>query len=68
MIGDDCWICGNVTVLPGVRLGRGVTVGAGSVVTRSFEEGFVVVAGNPARVVKRIESAWKGEGEGAGDA
>ena len=33
-IEDDCWIAGNVTILPGVTIGRGATVGAGSVVTR----------------------------------
>ena len=33
-IGDDCWIGGNVTILPGVTVGRGSTVGAGSVVTK----------------------------------
>jgi acetyltransferase-like isoleucine patch superfamily enzyme len=33
-IEEDCWIGGNVVVLPGVRVGRGSTVGAGSVVTK----------------------------------
>ena len=33
-IGEDCWFGGNVTVLPGVTIGRGCTVGAGSVVTK----------------------------------
>lgn len=33
-IEEDCWIGGNVVVLPGVRIGRGATVGAGSVVTK----------------------------------
>ena len=33
-IGDDCWIGGNVTILPGVSIGKGATVGAGSVVTK----------------------------------
>jgi serine acetyltransferase len=41
-------------VLPGITIGRGVTVGAGSVVTRDVED-FCVVAGNPARVIRRIQ-------------
>jgi acetyltransferase-like isoleucine patch superfamily enzyme len=43
-----------VIVVPGVTIGRGVTVGAGSVVTKDVED-FCVVVGNPARVIKRIE-------------
>lgn len=34
IIEEDCWLGGNVTVLPGVRIGKGSTVGAGSVVTK----------------------------------
>lgn len=52
-IGEDCWFGGSVIVLPGVTIGRGVTVGAGSVVTKDVEP-FCVVAGNPARVIKKI--------------
>ena len=33
-IEEDCWIGGNVILLPGVRIGKGATVGAGSVVTK----------------------------------
>lgn len=53
-IGEDCWFGGNVTVCPGVTIGRGVTVGAGSVVTKDVPA-FHVVAGNPARIIKKLE-------------
>jgi len=54
VIGEDCWVGGNCVVLPGVTIGKGVTVGAGSVVTRDVPD-YVVVVGNPARVIKKIE-------------
>ncbi|GJN92686.1 hypothetical protein Rhopal_005721-T1 [Rhodotorula paludigena] len=54
-IGDDCWFGGSVCVLPGVTIGRGVTVGAGSVVAKNVPP-FVVVAGNPARILRKVES------------
>lgn len=54
-IGEDCWIAGNVTVLPGVTIGRGSTVGAGSVVTKDVPP-FTVVAGNPARILRKVET------------
>jgi acetyltransferase-like isoleucine patch superfamily enzyme len=56
-IGDDCWVGGNVIFLAGVTIGRGCTIGAGSVVTKSVEP-FTVVGGNPARVIKRLENTW----------
>lgn len=34
VVEEDCWLGGNVILLPGVRVGRGSTVGAGSVVTK----------------------------------
>lgn len=83
-IGEDCWIAGNVTILPGVTVGRGATVGAGSVVTKVLTylssptnasalffsnpaymlttetqdvPAFHVVAGNPAKVIRKIETS-----------
>lgn len=53
-IGDDCWIGGNTTIMPGVTIGKGCTVAAGSVVTRDVP-GFSVAMGAPARVVKEVD-------------
>jgi acetyltransferase-like isoleucine patch superfamily enzyme len=50
---DDVSIGGNATILPGVRIGAGALVGAGSVVTRDVPPG-MVAAGNPAAVVKAV--------------
>lgn len=50
-IGNDVWIGHRVIVLPGVHIGNGTVVGAGSVVTKDTPE-YSVVAGNPARVIK----------------
>lgn len=47
------WIGAGTIVLPGVTIGRNAVVGAGSVVTRDVPA-FTVVAGNPARILKRI--------------
>jgi acetyltransferase-like isoleucine patch superfamily enzyme len=54
VVGEDCWLGGNVIMLPGVTIGRGCTVGAGSVVTKDVPD-FHVVAGNPARIIRKIE-------------
>ncbi|KAI6380162.1 hypothetical protein MCOR25_001814 [Pyricularia grisea] len=53
-IGDDCWIGGNVTILPGVTIGKGTTIGSGSVVTKSIPE-FSVAVGSPAKVIKKVQ-------------
>lgn len=66
-IGDDCWIGGSVIVLAGVTIGRGCTVGAGSVVTKDVEP-FTVVAGSPARVIKKLEDNFAKNLNGAGKA
>lgn len=53
LIEDKVWIGINSTILPGVRIGYGAIVGAGSVVTKDVPA-MTVVAGNPARVVRKI--------------
>jgi acetyltransferase-like isoleucine patch superfamily enzyme len=55
VIGNDCWIGGHVVILPGVTIGKGVTVAASSVVTKDVDD-WCVVMGSPARVVKRVEA------------
>lgn len=50
---DNVWLGGNVTILPGVTIGKNTVVGAGSVVTRSLPEN-VVAAGNPARIIRQL--------------
>lgn len=51
VIEDDVWIGQRVIILPGVKLKKGVVVGAGSVVTKTFPE-YSIIAGNPARIIK----------------
>ncbi|KAJ3041624.1 hypothetical protein HDV00_008900 [Rhizophlyctis rosea] len=53
-IGAGSWIGGNAIILPGVTIGEGVTIGAGSVVTKDVPD-YCVVVGNPAKIVKRLE-------------
>jgi acetyltransferase-like isoleucine patch superfamily enzyme len=50
---DDVWLATGVTVIAGVRIGRGTVVAAGSVVTRDLPA-HVLAAGNPARVIRSI--------------
>lgn len=52
-IGDNVWLGNNVCVLSGVTIGQGVVVGANSVVLHDVPD-FTMVAGTPARVVKRL--------------
>lgn len=52
-IGNNVWIGGSVTILPGVTIGSNVTIGAGSVVTRDIPDN-VVAVGNPCKVIKNL--------------
>jgi len=53
-IGNFCWLGMSAIVLPGVVLGDFTIVGAGAVVTKSFPEGYCVIAGNPAKLIKHL--------------
>ena len=61
---DDVRIGGNATILPGVTIGKGAIIGAGSVVTKDIPE-MTIAAGNPAKVIRKITEDdkvyWQGE-------
>lgn len=62
VIEDDVWIGARAILLPGVTIGEGTIVGAGSVVTKSVLP-YSIVAGNPARIVRsRVGRPHDGKG------
>ena len=54
-IGNDVWIGGNVTILPGVNIGNNVVIGAGAVVNKDIPDNSLAV-GVPANVIKKIDN------------
>ena len=52
-ISDGSWIGADTTILPGVRIGKGVVVGAGSLVTKNLEDNRVYV-GRPAKRMRNL--------------
>ena len=56
VIADDVWIGRRVIILPGVNVGKGSIIGAGSVVTKDVPE-YTVFAGNPAKFIKSREKS-----------
>lgn len=59
-IDDHVWIAAHCILLKGVRLGEGSVVAAGACVTKAYEEPNIILAGNPAKIVKRNIS-WSRE-------
>lgn len=53
-IGAYSWVGSHVVILPEVELGPNTIVAAGAIVTKSFPEGYVVIGGNPARILKQL--------------
>jgi acetyltransferase-like isoleucine patch superfamily enzyme len=54
-IGKYCWIGMGAVILPGVVLGDFTIVAAGAIVTKSFEEGYCIIGGNPAKKIKNLD-------------
>jgi maltose O-acetyltransferase len=54
IIGNSVWVGGGAIILPGVSIGDGAVVAAGAVVTKDVPA-YVVVAGNPAKVIKNLD-------------
>jgi len=53
VIGDNVWLGASVIVIPGVTIGHGCAIGAGSVVTRNIPPRSLAV-GSPARVIREL--------------
>jgi acetyltransferase-like isoleucine patch superfamily enzyme len=53
-IGRFCWLGMGAVILPGVVLGDHTIVGAGAIVSKSFTDGYCVLAGNPAGIIKQL--------------
>jgi carbonic anhydrase/acetyltransferase-like protein (isoleucine patch superfamily) len=58
-IGDHVWIGCNAIILKGVTIGQGAIIGAGAVVTKDVPS-YSLAAGNPAKVIKKVQS-WNGK-------
>lgn len=55
-VGNDCWLGANVVICPGVTIGDGCVIGAGSVVVKDIPA-HTFAAGNPCRVIREITEA-----------
>ena len=56
-IGSYSWLGVGATILPGVQIGPHTVVAAGAVVTKSFPDGYGILAGVPARVIRELDKA-----------
>lgn len=56
-IGNYCWIGAGAKIMPGVELGDWTVVAAGCVVTKSFPEGYCILGGIPAKVIKLLDKS-----------
>lgn len=58
IISDDVWIGSRVTILPGTKIGKGVVIGAGAVVTGTIPD-YAIIGGVPAKIIKYREPSKK---------
>lgn len=58
IIGNNVYIGNNALIMPGITIGSNVVIGAGSVVTKNVPDN-VVIAGNPAKIIKTIDDYYK---------
>lgn len=54
VIGDNVWVCAGAIICPGVHIMGGAIIAAGAVVTKDITEKNVIVAGNPAKIIRRL--------------
>jgi len=54
-IGDNVWIGGGAIINPGITIGNNVVIASGAVVTKDFQDD-VVIGGNPAKIIKKIDN------------
>ena len=54
IIGKYCWIGMGAIIMPGITLGDYTIVGAGSIVTKSFKDGYCIIGGNPAKLIRLL--------------
>lgn len=62
VIGDHVWICAGAIILPNVTVASSNIIAAGAVVTKDIKDNFVIVAGNPAKVIKKVIKMPENEG------
>ena len=51
-IGDNCWICSNVTILKGTRIGKNCVIGAGTVLSGNIPDNSIVKSNRSLKVEK----------------
>lgn len=53
VVGNDCWLCSNVTLTSGVHIADGCIIAAGAVVTKDIDEPYSIAGGVPAKIISK---------------